>query len=152
MVPPQQRRRRSDSGSEGISRPKKALERELKQVMSKYDIDNSGTLDWLEFVTMFVEDSHIFKIDFSEEVKIELRKRVDSARHAMVDSEAPASPYHSGKAGAVELSPQDLYSNEHVATIQRNDSGGEVEVRHSCFDSKHTHTNIPTPPASSESP
>ena len=54
----------------------------FQQVMSRYDLNNSSTLDWIEFATMVVQDHEAFRINLSPDQQQQLKARVQTARVA----------------------------------------------------------------------
>jgi len=52
--------------SEGINRPKQSLQNEVHEMMARYDGDQSGTLEWHEFIMMISENPAHFKLKFDE--------------------------------------------------------------------------------------
>lgn len=50
--------------------------------MSRYDLNNSSTLDWIEFATMVVQDHEAFRINLSSDQQRQLKARVQTARVA----------------------------------------------------------------------
>jgi hypothetical protein len=53
-----------------------AVKREVQSCISDYDVDASGTLNWLEFAKMFTENFGTFHIAASEALKTQLAARI----------------------------------------------------------------------------